>query len=79
MVGRDVFSDAEALVFNMAYDWKTDLGTYISSTGTFTPKDDTVVVPDGYVNRMKKVVRNKIRYCDGVLDTDYFSYLFKNK
>ncbi|MCQ2406892.1 MAG: sulfatase-like hydrolase/transferase, partial [Oscillospiraceae bacterium] len=31
--GRDVFSDAEALVFNSGYDWKTDLGTYTSSTG----------------------------------------------
>ena len=79
MVGRDVFSDAEALVFNANYDWKTSLGTYISATGTFTPKDDTVVIPDGYVANIKKIVRNKMRYCSDALDSDYFAYLFKNK
>ena len=76
MPGRDVFSDAEALVFNMNYDWKTEYGTYYSGSGKFVPVNETVEIPDGYVSRMKTVVRNKIRYCDWALDNDYFRYLF---
>lgn len=74
--GRDVLSDADALVFNMNYDWKTDLGTYYASKGKFVPKDDSVQIPDGYVANMKTVVRNKIRYCKLALENDYFRYLF---
>lgn len=74
--GRDVFSDAEAVVFNTNYDWKTEYGTYIASSGKFTPVEG-VEVPDGYVERMKIIVRNKMRYCKMALDNDYFRYLFK--
>ena len=76
MPGRDVFSDAAPLVFNLNYDWKTEYGTYISFTGTFTPANETVVLPEGYVASIKKIVRNKIRYCSSVLNTDYFRSLF---
>jgi len=76
MPGRDVFSDAEALVFNASYGWKTDLGTYESSSGKFTPATADTVVPDGYVDSIKKIVRNKMRFCAGVLDNDYYRYLF---
>lgn len=77
--GRDVLSDTEALVFNMNYDWKTDLGTYYSGTGKFVPRDESMTIPEGYVEQMKTVVRNKIRYCTLVLDNDYFRYLFEHK
>ena len=71
---RSFISDAEAFVFDMSYNWKTDLGYYIASTGKFTPADADIKVPDGYVDRIKKTVRNKINYCSKVLETDYFSY-----
>lgn len=76
MPGRDVFSDAPALVFNMGYDWKTDYGTYISATGKFTPVNDSIEIPDNYVASIKAIVRNKIRYCSNALNSDYFRYLF---
>ncbi len=78
MPGRDVFSDAPALVFNANYDWKTEYGTYIAKENSFTPADSSVTVPEGYVTAMKQIVKNKIRYCQGVLDTDYFRTLFPN-
>lgn len=74
--GRDVFSDAEAVVFNTNYDWKTEYGTYFASKGKFVAADG-VEVPDGYVERMKIIVRNKMRYCTMALNNDYFRYLFK--
>lgn len=78
-VGRDVFSDAMPLVFNTNYDWKTDLGTYYASKGKFVPADDSVEIPEGYVDAVKKIVRNKYKYCGLVLNNDYFKHLFKNK
>lgn len=72
LVGRDVFSDAEALVFNMNYDWKTERGTYFASAGRFEPVDDSMENQEDYVESMKKIVRNKVRYCEGVLDWTLF-------
>lgn len=75
-VGRDVFSDAEPLVFNSNYDWKTQYGTYYSSKGEFVPNDPEIVLPEDYVSNIKTVVRNKYRFCSMVLDNDYFASLF---
>ncbi len=74
MVGRDVLSDAPALVFNSNYDWKTDLGTYYASRGVFEPAEGAVI-PDGYVDSIKTIVRNKQQYCESVLDSDYYRHV----
>lgn len=74
--GRDVFSDAEAVVFGMNYDWKTEKGTYLASSGKFIPAVEGEAVSKEYISRMKTVVRNKMEYCKGVLNTDYFGVLF---
>ena len=76
MVGRDVFSDAEALVFNLSYDWKTDLGTYTLASG-FTPVTPDTQVPEGYVDRINAIVKNKIIYCRGVMSCDFFDAVLK--
>ena len=72
-------SDTPALVFTTGYDWKTDYGTYYSATGRFIPSDPDLVLPEGYIDTISAIVRNKIRYCDGVLDADYFRYLFETE
>lgn len=76
MPGRDVFSDAAPLVYNTNYDWKTDLGTYYSSSGKFVATNDSVTIPDGYVENMKKVVRNKINYSTVAPNVDYYRHIF---
>lgn len=75
--GRDVFSDAPALVYRTNYDWKTELGTYYARNGKFEPVNDQVEIPEDYVKTIKAIVKNKISYCDGVLETDYFRHVFK--
>lgn len=75
--GRDVFSDAPALVFNTNYDWKTEYGTYYASKNSFVPADDSITLPEGYVENMKGIVRNKMLYCRMALNNDYFRHLFK--
>lgn len=77
MIGRDVFSDAPALVFNANYDWKTEYGTYYAKNGKFVPNDPNLELPEDYVKTMKAIVKNKRSYCAGVLDNDYYRYLFK--
>lgn len=74
--GRDVFSDAPALVYRTNYDWKTELGTYYSKSGKFVPVNENVVIPEDYVKTIKAIVKNKVNYCDGVLETDYFRHVF---
>lgn len=74
--GRDVFSDAPALVYRTNYDWKTELGTYFAASGKFVPVSEDVQIPDDYVKTIKAIVKNKITYCDGVLETDYFRHVF---
>ena len=74
--GRDALSDTEALIYNLSYDWKTDYGTYISYTGKFTPNDPELELPADYVKTISAIVRNKINYSSGVLEYDYFRYLF---
>jgi lipoteichoic acid synthase len=73
--GRDVFGDRDALAFNLNYDWKTDLGTYFASYDTFEPAEGATV-PAGYVEAMNVVVDDKVRYCEAVLDSDYFRHVF---
>lgn len=76
LVGRDVFSDREALLFNSGYDWMSEYGSYYSSNNTFIPFDETVDLPKDYVDRMNTIVQNKVYYCDAVLRNDYYRYLF---
>ena len=70
LVGRDVFSDAEPLVLWPEFSWKTDKGTYDAET-------EGVTVEEGYVERIKNTVSNKINFCKKVQDQLYFNTLSK--
>ena len=74
---RDVFSDAPALMFNTEYDWKTELGSYINASKTFTPAEgvNEADIPEGYVDQIRAIVRNKIRFCKNVLEVDFFKHV----
>lgn len=74
--GRDVFSDAPALVFTSGYNWITEYGYYYAGSGEFTQTRTDVTLPEGYVQSVTATVRNKVSYCDMALDNDYFRYLF---
>ncbi|MBE6128873.1 MAG: hypothetical protein E7185_06320 [Erysipelotrichaceae bacterium] len=75
--GRDVFAEGTLpLVFDMYYDWKTDKGSYNAQTGEFTPSGEAVDAE--YIERIKSIVANKITYCEGYNDTDYFAHVLYN-
>jgi len=75
LVGRDVFSDTEAIVFWLDRCWKTDLGFYNAYTDDFIPAEGKKYTYE-YIDRVRAVVRNKINYSDSVLNYDYFNVLF---
>lgn len=74
LVGRDVFSDEEAIVLWQDFSWKTAKGTYIADKKKFTPNDG-VTVEEGYVDRINTIVANKITYSRELAATDYFDYV----
>lgn len=74
LVGRDVFSEEEALVLWPDYSWKTEKGTYNAQTGVFTPAGDAEA-DEAYLNRIDSLVADKITYSRAVLDTDFFNDL----
>lgn len=74
LVGRDVFSDTDPLVFWIDNSWKTDKGYYDAPKGKFTPVEG-VTVEDGYVDYVKALVKNKIVYSRNVQRKNYFDYI----
>lgn len=76
LVGRDVFSDAEPLVIFSDYSWITKNGRYLTATGEFESSGSLDVSEDDYVEAVKAVVKNKMTYSAGVLENDYWNYVF---
>lgn len=74
MVGRDVLSDREAIVFWPDGSWRTDKGTYVFDTNTFLPNPGAEV-EDGYVERITAIVKDKIAFSRATQKNDYFNYV----
>ena len=74
LVGRDVFSDAEAIVLTQNASWKTVKGVYNADKKKFTPAEG-VEVEEGYVDRINKIVSNKITYSRELAAVDYLDYV----
>lgn len=77
LVGRDIFSDEEALVLWPDHSWKTAMGTYNSKTDTFTPAEGAPQVDENYRKRIDSLVANKINFCRWVLDADFYNAVAK--
>ena len=74
LVGRDVFSDTEPLVLWPNYSWITDKASYNTKTGEFTVREE-VQLPEGYKEYIDTLVKNKISYCNSVMELNYFNYI----
>lgn len=74
VVGRDVFSEDVPLVFWNNYSWKTDKGTYVSATKTFTPAEG-VTVEEGYVDEIHALVSNRMLFSRMVQNNNYYNVL----
>ena len=77
LIGRDVFSDADPLVLWPNGSWRTALGTYNSSTKTFTPAEGVEDVSKDYVSYISSVVSNKTKFSKSVANFNYYDVLSK--
>lgn len=77
LVGRDVFSGADALVIWPDYNWKTKYGYYNYTKKEFIPSEGSVPVSDSYIEYINNIVKNKISYSKAVLNRDYFSIVLE--
>jgi len=76
LVGRDVFSEEQPLAFWNTYSWKTDKGSYNSSTKTFTPAEG-VEVEEGYVAYINGLVANKMEFSRAVQNYNYYDVVLR--
>ena len=74
LIGRDVFSDAMPLALWPDFSWKTDRGSYVSTTGIFTPNEGQQA-DQAYIDYVTTLVKNKITFSRSVQDLDYYNYL----
>lgn len=75
LVGRDVFSDAEPIIFWNNYSWMTDQGRYDTRNDEFTPNEGCNV-DQAYRDRIDNFVKNKINFSSQVVNCDYYGVLF---
>lgn len=74
-MGRDVFSEKEALVIFKNRSWITDLGRYNATTGEALANDGSPL-PQEYVDRIHNEVSNRFTVSTRILDYDYWRILF---
>jgi len=73
--GRDIFSDAEPLVFWHEYSWVTERGKYDARHGVYYPREGYDDDPE-YRARIDALVQDKILMSRAIIDTDYYGILF---
>ncbi|MBR5869207.1 MAG: LTA synthase family protein [Clostridia bacterium] len=77
LMGRDIFSDSEPLVIFLNRSFITDKVRYNAKTKEVEFTSDDVVTEE-YVERIKKIVKNKFTISTNILDYDYYDKVFGN-
>ncbi len=75
LVGRDVFSDQEALVFWNSKKFVTEQGMYDIEEDEFYPNEG-YERDDDYIDQILAEISNKLNFSQAVIDNDYYGYLF---
>lgn len=76
-MGRDVLSDAPALVMFRNRSWITDLAAYNSDSKEYTFFTDAEL-PQAYLDYIKAEVSNRFTISEWILDYNYWNILFPN-
>lgn len=75
LVGRDVFSDTEAIALWNSYSWATVRGKYNAKTRQYFPNEGYEYDQE-YIDRISNIVKNKIKFSGSVADNDYYRVIF---
>lgn len=86
ITGKDILSDTEKIVLintlgsGGSWNWITAEGSYSTVTGKFTPSDSCTLSAEQqseYVSLTQKKVAAMRKYSFGILDNNYYSYIYK--
>ena len=75
LIGKDIFSTSEGIAFVKNRSWVTDKGTYYSSKNKFVPKTNDI--EDGYVDKINKIVSNRVNISRMIVANNYYKSVFK--
>lgn len=75
LVGRDVFSDQEPLVFWTDTSWVTEIGKFDADLGTITLNPGKTLPDEGYVERINRLVSNRLTISRRIVYNDYYGTL----
>jgi arylsulfatase A-like enzyme len=78
LVGRDIFSDEQALVIMQDGSFITDKYRYNALTGEISNNGD-YNVSDVELSSKLSIVSNRFRMADAICDLDYYSYIVRLK
>lgn len=80
LMGTDIFSDKDPLVYFANRSWITDKGSYNAVTGEFFPNPDMQLLDaDAYIIKIQEEVNSKRDYATLILDYDYYSHLLSEE
>jgi len=71
IIGKDILSTTPGLAIFGNSSWVSDKGTYFASSNKFVPKEN-IEIPDGYVDKMNRIVSNKVVMSKYILTNDYY-------
>lgn len=78
VMGRDILSDAPALVMFNNRSYITEYGRYNARTDTFTANEGAEL-DEGYASEMLKIVNERFKYSALILETDYYQRVLKSE
>lgn len=75
LMGQDILSDSDPLVFLSNRSFITDKVMYNSETGKVTNLTDEPV-SDEYINNINNIIKNKFSVSKSILENNYYRYVF---
>ena len=72
-VGRDALGTEEAIVPWPDYSWVTELGKFEASSNKFTAFVEESQIPEGYVDRISTIVRNRVNFSRSVQGCQFYT------
>lgn len=78
IIGKDILSTEDGLAIFNDRSWVSDYGTYFAAKNKFVAKDG-VEIPEGYVEKMNKIVANKINMSKLIIENDYYKKVAGDK
>lgn len=80
LMGTDVFSDKDPLVYFADRSWITDKGKFNAVTGEFFANEDVKLLDqDTYINQIQQEVNLKRDLAALILDYDYYSHILSEE